>query len=151
MNKKTKQKETILKVLRYIKRYWGYVIASILLAGVTVIATLYIPILVGHTVDFIIGPKQVDFARILENIKLMILVIAVTGLAQWLQNVCNNKIRTVKLENGFYDYNEDDVKTIMENETVHKDRVIIYLNGHKHEYHFSKDQLNDIKTYIEGL
>lgn len=65
--------------------------------------------------------------------------------------VCNKKIRTVKLENGFYDYNEDDVKSIMENETVHKDRVIIYLNGHKHEYHFSKEQLNGIKTYIENL
>lgn len=139
MNKKTKQKETILKVLRYIKRYWGYVIASILLAGVTVIATLYIPILVGHTVDFIIGPKQVDFARILENIKLMILVIAVTGLAQWLQNVCNNKIT----------YN---VIRDVRNEAFKKIEVLPlkYIDGHSYGEVVSR-VIADVDQFTDGL
>ena len=39
-----KQKETVMKVLRYIKRYWAYVIVSILLAACIVFSTLYIPI-----------------------------------------------------------------------------------------------------------
>lgn len=92
VKKEAKQKETIIKVLRYIKRYWGYVIASILLATVVVISTLYIPILIGDTIDFIIGSNQVDFASIWSNLKLMIEVIGITALMQWLQNICNNKI-----------------------------------------------------------
>ncbi|MEE1073580.1 MAG: ABC transporter ATP-binding protein, partial [Cellulosilyticum sp.] len=92
VKKEAKQKETIIKVLRYIRRYWGYVIVSILLATVTVISTLYIPILIGDTVDFIIGSNQVDFASIWSNLKLMIGVIGITALMQWFQNICNNKI-----------------------------------------------------------
>ncbi|MBQ1275178.1 MAG: ABC transporter ATP-binding protein, partial [Cellulosilyticum sp.] len=92
VKKEVKQKETVIKVLRYIRRYWGYVIVSILLATVTVISTLYIPILIGDTVDFIIGSNQVDFASIWSNLKLMIGVIGITALMQWLQNICNNKI-----------------------------------------------------------
>ena len=49
------QKTTIRKVLRYIKRYWAYLGSSILLAAVTVALTLYIPILTGQAVDFIIA------------------------------------------------------------------------------------------------
>lgn len=92
MGKKVNQKETIMKVLVYIKPYWGYVISSVLLAGLTVISTLYIPILVGQTVDFIVGAGKVNFMSIWEHLKWMLAVIAVTAAAQWLQNVCNNKI-----------------------------------------------------------
>lgn len=139
MNKKARQKETVLKVLRYIKRYWGYVIVSILLAGITVISTLYIPILVGHTVDFIIGPNQVDFGRILENIKLMILVIVVTGLAQWLQNVCNNKIT----------YN---VIRDVRNEAFKKIEVLPlkYIDGHSYGEVVSR-VIADVDQFTDGL
>ena len=49
------QKETIRKVLRYIRRYWAYLIISLLLATFTVTLTLYIPILTGRAVDYIVA------------------------------------------------------------------------------------------------
>ena len=53
-------KETIGKVLRYIRKYWFYVGVSLLLAALTVAATLYIPILTGYAVDLLLGPGRVD-------------------------------------------------------------------------------------------
>ena len=87
-----KQKETVMKVLRYIKRYWAYVIVSILLAACIVVSTLYIPILIGNTIDYIIGQGAVDFGAVWEKLQLMIILIVATAVMQWLQNVCNNKI-----------------------------------------------------------
>lgn len=86
------QKETIQKVLRYIRRYWIYLIASLLLAVVTVTLTLYIPILTGNAVDQIVGKGQVDFDAILGICKKIAVSIAFTMIAQWIMNVCNNKI-----------------------------------------------------------
>lgn len=50
------QKETIKKVLRYIKKYSFFVICSLVLAVITVALTLYVPILTGNAVDVIVGP-----------------------------------------------------------------------------------------------
>lgn len=88
----SKQRETVMKVLRYIRRYWAYVILSILLAACIVFSTLYIPILIGDTIDYIVGSGSVDFEGVWANLKLMIGLIAITAMMQWLQNVCNNKI-----------------------------------------------------------
>ena len=49
-----KQKATLGKVLHYIRRYWVILGLSIVLAAVTVAGTLYIPILTGRAVDFIV-------------------------------------------------------------------------------------------------
>ncbi len=67
--KRQKQKETFKKVLRYIKKYWFYLILSILLAVITVVLTLYIPILIGDAVDEIVGAGHVDFAAIFCDLK----------------------------------------------------------------------------------
>ena len=45
------QKGTLKKVLHYIRPYWALVGLSVLLAAVTVAASLYIPILTGNAVD----------------------------------------------------------------------------------------------------
>lgn len=87
-----RQKQTIAKVLRYVKRYWGYLGLSILLAAVIVALTLYLPILTGDAIDLIIAKGLVDFAGIAVILKKMILVILLTAAAQWLMNACNNKI-----------------------------------------------------------
>ena len=84
--------ETLRKVLHYIKRYWVLLILSILLAAVSVISALYIPILTGHAVDLIIAKGQVDFAGIFAILKQIGIVIALTALAQWVMNICNNKM-----------------------------------------------------------
>lgn len=92
MEKKFSQKETMKKVLKYISRYWFFIVCSILFATVTVASTLYFPILTGDVIDCIIGPKNVDFAKILQIIKIMGMVIVITAVSQWIMNVCNNKI-----------------------------------------------------------
>ncbi len=85
-------KSTIGKVLRYIKKYYVFLIISILLAAVTVACTLYVPILTGNAIDLIIDEGFVDFDGIISIIKTMIAVIIIGALAQWLMNVSNNKI-----------------------------------------------------------
>ncbi len=83
---------TIKRVLAYIGNYKWWVLVSLLLAGVTVAATLYAPILVGNAVDLIIAPGNVDFAGIRSILYRMAAVIAATGAAQWLMNHINNRI-----------------------------------------------------------
>ena len=86
------QKETIRKVLRYIRRYWAYLIISLLLATFTVTLTLYIPILTGRAVDYIVAAGQVDFAAVFSICKQIAIAIALTMAGQWVMNVCNNKM-----------------------------------------------------------
>lgn len=86
------QKETLYKVLRYIKKYWFYLILSLLLAMFTVALTLYIPILSGDAIDNIVGKDRVDFNAVFAICKKIALAIALTVVAQWIMNVCNNKI-----------------------------------------------------------
>jgi len=74
-NKKDNQKETILKVLRYIRKYWIYVGVSLMLAALTVAATLYIPILTGDAVDLLLGPGMVDMQGIFAVINKIIMMI----------------------------------------------------------------------------
>lgn len=86
------KKPEIKKVLQYLKKYWFYMILSLILAFVSVVLTLYIPVLTGDAIDYIIGKGQVDFDTIMQILKKMVVVIAVTAVAQWLMNVCNNKV-----------------------------------------------------------
>ena len=90
--KKSGQKETIGKILRYIRKYWVYVGASLVLAALTVAATLYIPILTGDAVDMLLGPGKVDMPGIFSVIKKIIIIMILTGFAQWVMNTCNNYI-----------------------------------------------------------
>lgn len=85
-------KETFKRVLKYIDKYKYYLLISILFALVSVALTLYAPILIGKAIDYIIGPDNVDFDSIKPILIKLGLVIGITALAQWLMNVCNNKI-----------------------------------------------------------
>ncbi|MBE5884036.1 MAG: ABC transporter ATP-binding protein [Lachnospiraceae bacterium] len=87
-----KQKATIKKILNYIRKYRFMVALSILLATVTVILTLYIPILTGDAVDYIIAKGLVDMAGILSILKKIAIVMVITAVAQWVMNTCNNYI-----------------------------------------------------------
>ena len=87
-----KQKDTLLKVLKYIRKYWFAVVLSLLLAAVTVVLTLYIPILTGDAVDLIIAKGMVDMPGIFAIMKKIALVMLITAAAQWIMNTCNNYI-----------------------------------------------------------
>ena len=78
--------------MNYIRRYWGYLGMSIVLAAVTVALTLYLPVLTGRAVDLILEKGVVDFAGILAILKKMAVIILLTATAQWIMNACNNKI-----------------------------------------------------------
>ncbi len=86
------QKETLIKVLKYIKRYRLAVICSIILAALTVATTLYVPVLTGDAVDLIVDKGQVDMPGILKILVIIGIVMLITALTQWLLNTCNNYI-----------------------------------------------------------
>ena len=92
MNGKGRQKETLLKVLRYIRKYWFYLGLSVLMAACTVALTLYVPILTGEAIDLIIAEGLVDFEGIFAILVKVGIAIALTAAAQWLMNVCNNRM-----------------------------------------------------------
>lgn len=87
-----KQKDTIIRVLKYVKGYKSYLVASVLLAMVSVALTLYIPVLIGQAIDCIVGDGKVDFNKIVPILITAGVIALVTALAQWIMNTCNNKI-----------------------------------------------------------
>ena len=90
--KKKTQKDILLKVWSYIKRYRILVLLSIVFAGIVVALTLYLPILIGGAIDYIVEPGKVDF-DIIKGILVKSAVIAVfTAVLQWIMNTFNNKI-----------------------------------------------------------
>ena len=91
-NTNGKRKSTIKKVWHYLKNYRFLLILSILMAALTVAGTLYVPILVGDAIDFIIKKGQVNFAAIAKILEKGATVILFTGITQWIMNICNNHI-----------------------------------------------------------
>ena len=87
-----KNKSILKKVLSYIGRYKYVLFISLIFAVLSVALTLYVPVLVGNAIDFIIGPKNVDFNSIIKILIKILIIVAVTGLLQWIMNVCNNRI-----------------------------------------------------------
>lgn len=105
--KSIKQKETLMKVLKYIKPYSFLLILTVVMAAVSVALTLYLPILTGNAVDMLTlffapsetgGSGKIDmdsvriWAGIFDVLIKMAVVILLTALTQWIMNICNNKI-----------------------------------------------------------
>ena len=89
---KTNNKATMKRVLKYIRKYTPALVLSLLLAGLTVLLTLYIPILTGNAVDLIIGKGQVDMPGIFAIMKKIAIAMIITAVGQWIMNTCNNYI-----------------------------------------------------------
>ena len=90
--------ETMKKVLKFIGRYKVLLFTSILLAGITVVLQLYIPILFGNAIDGVIEKGNVDFPLILAYLKKILILILIIAFATWIMNLINNKLayRTVQ-------------------------------------------------------
>lgn len=86
------RKDTMKQMFQYIKKHSLFVVLSILFAAVSVALTLYVPILIGEAVDYIVAPGQVEFEEILSILLKIGVCIGVTGIAQWIMNICNNRI-----------------------------------------------------------
>ena len=97
--KKVNQKETLLKVLVYIRPYKFLMALTIIMAALSVALTLYLPILTGDAVDWLIyifDPSSLNVASpwpaLFFILKKMAVVILLTAITQWIMNICNNKI-----------------------------------------------------------
>ena len=135
----SKQIEILKKVLRYMKRYWFFLGLSIALAAVTVASTLYLPLLIGDAVDCLFGTGKVDFEGIFSILKRMGIVIAITALAQWVMNVCNNKMT--------YQIVRD-----IRNEAFEKIEILPlkYIDSHAHGEIVSR-VIADVDQFSDGL
>ncbi len=133
------QKKTLGKVMKYIKKYRIRVVMSLIFAAVTVITTLYLPILTGNAVDLMVEKGKVDFAGLKPIVKTMLIVLAITGVAQWIMNICNNYIT--------YHVVQDIRKDAM-------DRIQIvplkYLDGHAAGDIVSR-VIADVDQFADGL
>lgn len=87
-----KQWNTLKEVLHYIRSYRVYLILSVLCAGISVALSLYNPILIGNAVDQVLGAGAVNFQAVAQILLKMGVLIGITAAAQWLMNLCNNKI-----------------------------------------------------------
>ena len=87
-----KQKETLRRVLTYLRPYGALLVLSLILAVVTVALTLYIPILTGDAVDCLVERGAVDFAALAPFLMQIGVVAALTALSQWIMGLCNNRL-----------------------------------------------------------
>ncbi len=90
--KRKHQSETLKKVLKYIEKYKIFLVLSLFFAVATVVSTLYVPVVTGQVIDHILAPGQVEFPIIFRLLARIGIITGLTALAQWLMNVCNNKI-----------------------------------------------------------
>lgn len=86
------QTQTLLKVWKYIQKYRLLVCCSILFAGIVVALTLYLPILVGEAIDYIVEPGKIEFTMISSILKKTVIIAVVTAMLQWVMNMLNNTI-----------------------------------------------------------
>lgn len=146
---KGQQKETLVKVLKYMKPYRFWLIAAILMAAVSVVFTLYLPILTGDAVDVLLHflpsfretvDSNFDWWYILRQLLVkMGVVILLTAAAQWIMSLCNNHI--------VYSIIED----IREKAFDKIQKVPLkYLDGHSHGDIMSR-VVADVDTFADGL
>lgn len=81
-----------MEVLRYVKRYTPGLILSFTFAAISVVLTLYIPIVVGDAIDLIIEPGKVDFTAMLPLLIRVAIASIIVAVCQWLLGIINNKI-----------------------------------------------------------
>lgn len=136
---KEMNQEILKKVLDHIGKYKIFLFFSIVLAAISVILTLYIPILTGQAVDCILGPSAVDFDWILDILKKMAVIIVLTALVQWVMNACNNKIA--------YQVVRD-----VRDEAFKKLQILPlkYIDGHSHGDIVSR-VIADVDQFSDGL
>lgn len=137
--KKRQQTETLKKVLNYIEHYKIFLVLSLLFAVGTVASTLYIPVLTGQVIDHILGPEQVEFPIIFRLLGKMGIITGLTALAQWLMNVCNNKIT--------YEVIQD-----IRREAFAKIEILPlkFIDGHSHGELVSR-VIADVDQFADGL
>ena len=96
--KQKKHASTLTRLLKVIAKYRLWVVVSFLSAGISAILQLYIPILFGRAIDYIIGPKNVDFTAIGTILIRILILLLITAAITWIMNLVNNRLcyRTIQ-------------------------------------------------------
>lgn len=89
---RSKSTQTFLKVLRFIGRYRILLILSIVLAAVSVVLQLYIPVLFGNAIDQIVAEHQVHFQTVLNYLQKILVMVLLSSAATWIMNMINNRM-----------------------------------------------------------
>ncbi len=136
---KKQNKETMLRVLGYIKPYAGLVVISILCAAISVAAQLLVPIYCGNAIDYMIGKGAVDMAGIRGIVASIIIATAVTAIVQWILASSNNRITFC-------------VSRDLRNDAIEKIQKLplSYLDGHASGDLVSR-VVADVDTFADGL
>lgn len=133
------QRQILKKVLRYIRRYWGYLGCSVVLAAFTALCILYVPVLIGQAVDWIIGAGNVGFTELFSVLRKMAVVIFLTAAAQWVMNVCNNKLTYHVVR---------DIRKEAFDKLLHL--PLKYIDGHSNGEIVSR-MITDVDQFADGL
>ena len=133
------QRQILKKVLRYIRRYWGYLGCSVVLAAFTALCMLYVPVLIGQAVDWIIGAGNVGFTELFSVLRKMAVVIFLTVAAQWVMNVCNNKLTYHVVR---------DIRKEAFDKLLHL--PLKYIDGHSNGEIVSR-MITDVDQFADGL
>ena len=131
--------KTLKKVFSYMKHYLPLLILSLVLAAIMVILTLYFPILTGQAIDLIVEKGLVDFTGILEIVKKALIVIMLTAIAQWLMNICNNRM-TYHIVRDIRKDAFDKIEKL----------PLSYIDSHSHGDLVSR-VIADVDAFAEGL
>ena len=82
----------IMRIWKHIRKYWFYIVCSLIFAALSVASQLYVPILTGNAIDHMIGVGKVDFVGVAAIVRVIVAETAVTAISQWIFGICNNKI-----------------------------------------------------------
>lgn len=137
--KRQGQLVTLKKVLHYMKRYIPLLVFSIVLATISVALTLYFPIITGKAIDLILQRGQVDFDGLIMYAKQGIIVILITAAAQWIMNMCNNRM-TYHIVRDIRKDAFDKIEKL----------PFRYIDSHSHGDMVSRI-IADVDTFAEGL
>ena len=137
---KANNKATIKRVLKYIKKYWFFVILSFVCATVSVIGTLVAPIITGEAIDELVyGKGTVDFYDVKWYMMWFVVALVVVAVTQWIMNVLNNHI-TYSV-----------VKDIRIEAFNHLEELpLAYIDSHQHGDIVSRI-VSDIDQFADGL
>ena len=138
-NKPSIDKGSVRKVISCLRPHMLWFIISLLLAVVSVATTLYIPILIGDAIDKIPEMGMVDFEAVVAILIKIGICIAIGALAQWLMNVCNNKI-TYEVVKDIRDQAFQKLQKL----------PIRYLDAHRTGETVSKI-ITDVEQFADGL
>ena len=139
MSEKKSQGVILRKVLLRLRRYWVLMIGSLIMATVSVAMSLYIPILLGQAIDFIIGKGRVDFAAVGTKLMAVAICAGVSALGQWLMSLLNDRV-TYRV-----------TRDIRNEAFAHIQQLPLkYLDSHPHGDLVSR-VVADVDTFADGL